>query len=268
MARLLSWRGFDRFAARAATGTVALCTASSFPRSDGPRKHRASGPQSGGGLLPRIGCGPHCAGALAGRIGDLSRRTFRSAEPARRPALDAVADLAVPGGPDVLPGGRVRRRGVVDASARHRRSVAPDLAAASTGPGSRADGGVRRAGVGGRGGAASVCTWAGSDAGIRGLGGGDAPVVPRRLPGGGVADADCHCRTTPLGTLGAGRTRRGGRGGRRRHARRPPALPGLAELPAVLGSALPARNRLARRAIGRIADPRCSPPGRRSRWHC
>src|ERR1700733_3300954 len=107
-------------------GTVALCTASSLPRSDGPRKHRTSGPQSGGGLLPGVGRGPDCVGALAGRKRDLPRRTFRSAESACRHALDAMADLATAGRPDLLLGRRLRKRGVVGASARPLRSVAPD----------------------------------------------------------------------------------------------------------------------------------------------
>ncbi len=213
-------------------------------------RHRTPGAQSCGGFLPGIGCRPHRAGALAGRIGDLPRRIFRPAEPTGRPALDAVADVAVPGRPHLLPGGRLRRCGLLDASARCRRCVTPDLASPSTGPGPRADSGVRRAGFGRRGGFGRLrgCRF---DAGVRRLGRGDAPVVPRRVPGGGIADADCDCRATPVGAFGARGTGAGGCGGGRRHPRRPRALPRLGELPDLLGSVLPARNRLAWRPIGR-----------------
>src|SRR6516165_12401300 len=129
------------------------------------------------------------------------------------------------------------------------RFLARGLASASTGPGTRAYGRLRRAGVGNRGGSRRLWRLR-HVARIRGLGGGDAPLVSRRLPGGGVADADCNCRTTTLGTFGAGGARRGSRGGRRRLDRRSRTVRGLAELSAVLGNALPARNRLARCAIG------------------
>src|SRR5271163_4618185 len=202
---------------------------------------RAPGPQSGRGLLPRVGGGPHRAGPLAGRSGDLSRRIFRSAKPARRPALDSVADLAVPGGADILLGRRVCWRSVLDPSARHRGSVAPNLAAASTRPGARTVDGVRRAGVG-------SCSGVGRlpggefDSGICGLGGGDAPVVPRGLSGGGFADADCNCCTTPLGTFGARGAGNGCRGGRCYLAGWPCPLSRLAQLFALLGSSLSTRN--------------------------
>ena len=86
----------------------------------------------------------------------------------------------------------------------HRRGrrglLARGLASASTGPGARTDSGVHRAGVG-SGGNSGRLRRARLGAGIRGLGGGDAPVVPRRLRGGGVADADCDCRTARWGLL-------------------------------------------------------------------
>src|SRR5271166_1826485 len=226
------------------------CTASTFPRSDGRRRHRATGPQSGGRLLSSVGRGLDRAGALAGRLRDVSRWTIRAGEPTRRPALDAVADLDFPGGSGVFPGGRLRRRGVVDASMRYRRFLARGLASASTGPGTRTDRGLHRTRVGNRGGANRLWrAWLGAR--IRGLGGGDASLVPRRLPGGGYADADCDCRTTPLGPLCAGRAGGGGSGNRRRHDRGPRAPPRLAKLLSVLGGAVPARNHLVLRAIGR-----------------
>ena len=134
----------------------------------------------------------------------------------------------------------------------HRRdiegAVAPNLAAASTRPGARTVDGVRRAGVG-------SCSGVGRlpggefDSGICGLGGGDAPVVPRGLSGGGFADADCNCRTTPLGTFGARGAGNGCRGGRRCLAGWPCPLSRLAQLFALLGSSLSTRNRLAQRVI-------------------
>src|ERR1700739_2831789 len=124
--------------------TVGSWTTPSSRLLDGttPEIH-ASGPRSGGGPVPRVGCGPYRVGSLARRIGDVSRRILRSAEPARRPALDSMADLDFPGRADVLPGRRLRRRSVVDASARYRRCVAPDGAAEVTRPGARTAHGVR-----------------------------------------------------------------------------------------------------------------------------
>src|ERR1700728_2004250 len=206
-------------------------------------------PQSGGGLLPRVGGGPHRARSLAGRVGDLPRRVFRSAEPARRSALDAMADVGFPGRSDILPGGRLCRCGVLEPSACHRGSVAPELAAASTRPRTGADDGLRRAGVGGCCGVGHL--WDGAlDLGICGLGGGNAPVVSGCISAGGFAYADRFCRTTPLGTLGARWAGVGRGGGRRRLASRPCALLGLAELSALLGNPLSTRNSLAERVIG------------------
>src|SRR6202012_1338037 len=78
-----------------------------------------------------------------------------------------------------------------------------------------------------------------------------ASVVPRSLFGGGLLDAGCHCRTTALGTVSAGSTRGGRLCGRRCLTRRPPPVSAATELPALLGCALSARNRLARRTISR-----------------
>src|ERR1700733_7084610 len=91
------------------------------------------------------------------------------------------------------------------------------------------------------------------DPGICGLGGGDAPMVPRRLSGGGFAHADCDCGTTPLGTFGSCVAGGGRRGRRRCLAGRPRAVSGLAELSAVLDGALPTRNSLAERVFNGFA---------------
>jgi len=140
-------------------------------RQIGRRHHRAVGVEVLGDLVRERG---------VGRV--------RVAEPRfDRERLEKLyPTVTFPGRSRLLPGRRLRRRGVLDPSAGKRRVDPSGLAATSTRPGTGTDHGVRRTGVRSRRGVGHLSCRE-FNTGICGLGGGDASVVPRRLPRGGFA---------------------------------------------------------------------------------
>ena len=166
-------------------GTVALCTASSFPRSDGPRKHRSDR----SAIWRWISTGYRVWSLLCWGTGWPDRVTYYDGHFGRQnPLVDmpwtqwltwplqAVPTFFLAAGYAGAVSWAHRR----DTDGVSRQTWLRHRLARVLGP----DRGVRRAGVGGRGSAGRVARGR-FHAGICGLGGGDAPVVPRRLPHGG-----------------------------------------------------------------------------------
>ena len=164
--------------------------------------------------------------------------------------MDAVAHVDLPSCAGLLSGRRLCRRRLLGPPERTRRNVTPDLGAAPSRSRAWPVGGLRRGGVG-------DCRRVRSrgsgelDPGIRGLGGGHAPVVSRRVRDRRCAHADSDGGPAPLGTsrAGCGRVRPGR--SRRCHTGRPHPVSAVAELSALLGAAVSARNRLAARPVSR-----------------
>ena len=145
---------------------------------------RGPGPQPGGGLLPGIGGGADRAGPLAGRIGDLPRRS---------PSVGRTRSLISPG-----PSGSRGPSKLCRPSSWSPATPPPSPGAIGTRPTechARPGCGTGWLACSGRRRCMSRwcrrcrCVWmprgGGLDPGIRGLGGGDAPVVPRRVSGRG-----------------------------------------------------------------------------------